>query len=770
MAEHSPKLDEPLADAVEEARADVEAGERSPDEPVPVLVEAEGSLPAADGDTRAEKLASLREAATERLEPVRSGLEAAGAAPGDYAEFWVTDAVAAALTVDQIPAVADLDAVGAVRLDAAVDAACSTDPAGRVGADAVHESRPSYTGDGVTVAVLDSGVDADHPALAGSVADAVDAAGGRADGPGDHGTQVAGVVAADAERRGVAPDAAVLDVRVAPSGRARPSWLLRGFQAAVTGGADVVAVGVGWSHVTHGWECPYGFCPLCDAADRVVELGPVVVAPVGNEARESEAEHVDTSIRCPGNARSVLSVGAHHDGDHADFSSVGPTSYGADCPDVSAPGVDVTAPVVGGEWAAASGTSVAAAHAAGVAALLREKYAHLDTVDVKHVLRTTAFDDDVDHSLRTIALSGEPNTLGAGPVNADRAFDYLAPAEDEADVYIADHVHDNGSRFDSANRSPDIWSQIERSGREAHGVVNPHTSPEFGQTNYAYVRVHNRGTEPTNEAVVRMRARGFSTFPKGDGRSEGIPIEGLRPGETRIVGPFTWDPPSIGHGCFRGRIDVSRQSGGYGWRSSEPEVAQRNIDVVDSLPNGSIERAFYVEGREGESCRADLVVDRSAFPGEVRLRVLRRYVEDGVELDGVEIEETTDLKATVRVPDDQGRFAGVPLEPGEETKTYVEMVFPEDVTAGAGIGVTVEQWVDGRFVGDVSFLGNCVGGSPLVRNMASGEVHRHDCTWAERIEPGNKRPVRSLRALQARGFPRVGLEGCYYCLPEFHSG
>jgi subtilisin family serine protease len=751
MVEHQSKLDGPLADAVEQARADIEAGERSPDEPIRVLVEADGSLPAADGDTRAGKLASLREAAAERLQPVRSGLEAAGVGPDAYSAFWVTDAVAAALTVEQVEAVADLDAVGAVRLDRAVDAACSTDPAAGADADAIHESEPGYTGRGVSVAVLDSGVDADHPALAGRVADAVDATGGRAGDPGDHGTGVAGVVAADGERRGVAPDAEVLDVRVASSREARPSWLLQGYQAAVTGGADVVAVGVGWSHVTHWWECPYGFCPLCDAADRVAELGAVVVAPVGNEARESEAEHVDTSMRCPGNARSVLAVGAHEGDDRAGFSSVGPTSYGADCPDVSAPGVDVTVPVIGGEWAAASGTSVAAAHVTGVAALLREKYAHLDTTDVKHVLRANA-------------LGGSGNTLGAGPVDAERAFGYLAPAEDEADVYIADHVHDDGSRFDGGSRSPDVWSQIEQFGREAHGVVNPHTSPEFGQTNYVYVRAHNRGTEPTNEAVVRMRTKRFSTFPKGDGRSEGIPIEGLRPSETRIVGPFTWDPPRTGHGCFLARIDVSRESGGYGWQSSHPEVAQRNIDVVDSLPNGTMERAFYVEGREGESCRADLVVDRSGFPGEVRLRVLRRYVEDGVE-----IEETTDLKATVRVVDDQGRFAGVPLEPGEETKTYVELAFPEDVNPGRPVGVTVEQYVDGELVGDVSFLGNCLGETPFVRNVDSGEVHRHDCTWAERIDPENKRPVRSLRALRARGFPETGLEGCYYCLPRFHS-
>ncbi|MFV2020374.1 S8 family serine peptidase [Micromonospora sp. LOL_023] len=248
---------------------------------------------------------------------------------------------------------------------------------GQIGAPTAHDA--GFTGTGVTVAVLDSGIDADHPDLAGKVArsenftedsDPADKVG--------HGTHVASIIAgsgaaSDGANRGVAPDATLISGKVCESYWCTESALLAGMQwAAADQRATVINVSLG------GWDTPE-IDPLEEAVDTLTaETGSLFVISAGNFGG-------DRTIASPGSAAAALTVGAvDRDDVLAGFSSRGPR-VGDDTvkPDLTAPGVDIVAARAAGttldepvdeHYVAASGTSMAAPHVTGAVALLAQKH------------------------------------------------------------------------------------------------------------------------------------------------------------------------------------------------------------------------------------------------------------------------------------------------------------------------------------------------------------------------------------------------------------
>jgi serine protease AprX len=258
------------------------------------------------------------------------------------------------------------------------------------------------TGAGVKVAVLDSGIDAEHPAL--GVSHQVETCGEENSVPGAHGTHCAGILASrDSVLSGVAPGVELIDVKVLrANGTGRHTWISQGVDAALDLGAHVLSMSLGFNHLPatfsggHGWSCPDGACPLCLAADNAVAEGALVVAAAGNEHERCQQARMggagliyDTEIACPGQAASALTVGSHHKKTHAPAwsSSSGPTAYGSAKPDLCAPGVDVlsTIPLPRDgkgvadrnahrslQFGVMSGTSMATPAVAGACALLIE--------------------------------------------------------------------------------------------------------------------------------------------------------------------------------------------------------------------------------------------------------------------------------------------------------------------------------------------------------------------------------------------------------------
>ncbi|GAB3841836.1 S8 family peptidase [Dactylosporangium cerinum] len=269
----------------------------------------------------------------------------------------------------------------------------------RIGAPAAWQA--GHTGKGITVAVLDSGIDTGHPDLAGAVVGAQDftgSASGTADGFG-HGTHVAGIITGDGAASsgryvGVAPDATLLNGKVLnDNGLGLESWAIAGMEWAVQQGARVVNMSLSGS-VGPGAEDL-----MSETVDRLTEQsGTLFVVAAGNAGPNAG------TVGSPGTAERALTVGAVDGGDAmADFSSRGPTNPGGALkPDVTAPGVDIVSALAEGsrfaQWYAAvdghyvslSGTSMATPHVAGAAAILAGEHPGWQAVEMKASLMGTA--------------------------------------------------------------------------------------------------------------------------------------------------------------------------------------------------------------------------------------------------------------------------------------------------------------------------------------------------------------------------------------------
>ncbi|MFJ6154558.1 S8 family serine peptidase [Micromonospora profundi] len=276
--------------------------------------------------------------------------------------------------------------------------------------------KAGYTGKGVRVAVLDTGADFTHPDLAGRVVDRADftAEGGDAVDHNGHGTHVASTIAgtgaaSNGQRRGVAPAANLVIGKVLDDhGSGEDSGIIAGMEWAAAR-ADVVNMSLGGSYPDDGSD------PLSLAVDALSkQTGALFVIASGNSGG---------AISSPGSAASALTVGAVDRDDRlADFSSRGPlvTSRVAK-PELVAPGVDIVAARAAGTnlqdpidkfYEGSTGTSMAAPHVAGAAALLAQRHPDWTGERLKAALVGAAD-----------PLTGvDPYAVGAGRLNAARAL------------------------------------------------------------------------------------------------------------------------------------------------------------------------------------------------------------------------------------------------------------------------------------------------------------------------------------------------------------
>jgi subtilisin family serine protease len=185
-----------------------------------------------------------------------------------------------------------------------------------------------------------------------------------------------------------------------------------------------VNISMSIAHDVRSFAC--GRTPICEACSRLVGSGVVVVAAAGNrgyalfqdEKGRRTPGYRASSITDPGNCEDVITVGAtHRHQPHkygvSFFSSRGPTGDGRMKPDLVAPGEKINAPVPGDDTETLDGTSMAAPHVSGAAALLMARYSELigEPRKIKHILCETATD-----------LGRERNFQGAGMLDILRAL------------------------------------------------------------------------------------------------------------------------------------------------------------------------------------------------------------------------------------------------------------------------------------------------------------------------------------------------------------
>jgi serine protease AprX len=340
--------------------------------------------------------------------------------------------------LQQDPAVDHLS--GDIRIRSAADVTAEAIGADQVWAG-IDGSRP-LSGRGVTVAVIDSGIDTRHNAfLKNRVVVTRDFTGGDGIDRFGHGTHVAGLIAG---QRGIVPEtqtyqgiatgAALVNLRVLGNdGSGVASDVVEAIDWAV---AHQHEYKIGVINLSLGAPVlqPYRDDPMCEAVERAVNAGITVVVAAGNLGRTPDGKSLYGGITAPGNSPYALTVGAvdthgtpeRSDDTLAPYSSKGPTRYDLVLkPDVVAPGshlvsaeasdayLPTTYPErhVAGSGANAymqlSGTSMAAGVVSGAAALLLEHRPALRPADVKAALQLTST------YMGSVGLAG----AGAGEIN-----------------------------------------------------------------------------------------------------------------------------------------------------------------------------------------------------------------------------------------------------------------------------------------------------------------------------------------------------------------
>jgi serine protease AprX len=297
------------------------------------------------------------------------------------------------------------DGIELIELDPLLEATTLDEVPTDIDLPSFRDGYPDIDGEGVTVAVLDTGVDCQHPFL--TVAESFSTCDEPVEKPGKHATHCAGIVASrDAEYRGVAPGVRLVNIKVGrANGLIQPRWVSQGFDQAAAIGAQIISLSVGFNHRPlsspggHGWWCTRRQkCQVCVSVETAVRRGAqLVVVAAGNEhelaeemRRTGAGRLLDTELCCPGQSRDAVTVGSicKSSWAPAGSSSHGPSSTGAIKPDVAAPGVNITSTVpvprgLDGQvvsnpsrsdvFARDSGTSMATPVVAGIAALLTQQ-------------------------------------------------------------------------------------------------------------------------------------------------------------------------------------------------------------------------------------------------------------------------------------------------------------------------------------------------------------------------------------------------------------
>ncbi len=282
----------------------------------------------------------------------------------------------------------------------------------------------SITGEGITIGIIDTGVDYTHADLGGcfgtscKVVDGWDFVNNDADPMDDnsHGTHVAAIAAGNGGLKGVAPGATIYAYKVlSAAGPGTQSNII----AAVNRSTDPNQDGDFSDHldVINLSLGSYGRPndAMSQAVDNSVDLGVVAVVGAGNSGPDIEnyCRHTEDpsglsySICSPGTARKAITVGASgNSGNILGFSSRGPTTSGTAKPDISAPGGYVCAARLHGynggfscsnldnTYVAFFGTSMAAPHVAGAVALIKQDHSDWTPTEIKYALRDSATDTD----------------------------------------------------------------------------------------------------------------------------------------------------------------------------------------------------------------------------------------------------------------------------------------------------------------------------------------------------------------------------------------
>jgi len=279
----------------------------------------------------------------------------------------------------------------------------------QVGAPVAWDS--GLTGKGVTVCVVDTGIDGTHPDLKDRIVGWKDIVGNRTTPYDDfgHGTHCAGIIAgtgtaSGGKYRGVAPEADLIGVKVlSKNGSGNESDILAGIQYAAGTNASIISLSLGSDEHSQA---------ICDAVSEAARRGKIVVCAVGNSGPKGG------SVGCPSHNKDAITVGAIDCNDYVcSFSSRGPTKDGNIKPDVVAPGWRIVScraygimddKAIDHYYLSESGSSMACPMVTGTVALMVQMDPKLTPQKARDILTKTAC---------PLGASSPNNDYGYGRVN-----------------------------------------------------------------------------------------------------------------------------------------------------------------------------------------------------------------------------------------------------------------------------------------------------------------------------------------------------------------
>ncbi|MFB7469653.1 S8 family serine peptidase [Kitasatospora sp. NPDC056184] len=520
-------------------------------------------------------------------------------------ELWQQLGPAAAASTAGLaePAAGLAPGVAKIWLDGKVGAALDRSTA-QIGAPEAWRS--GLTGRGVKVAVLDTGIDSGHPDLAGSIGESSDFTGGAAgvkDADG-HGTHVASIVGGDGAAsegrfKGVAPDAELLVGKVLDDeGNGQESWVLQGLEWAAAR-APIVNISL-TGPPTDGTD------PMAQAVNTLADrYGTLFVAAAGNSGRAG-------TVGTPGSADAALTVGSVDRTDRLSrLSSQGPrTGDHAVKPDLTAPGGDIVAAraagttgqsPVGDQYTAISGTSMAAPHVAGAAALLLQQHPDWTGPQLKAALTSSA----------RPAAEQSSYQQGAGRLDVARATVQTVLATAES----------TGIRF-----------------------TDQRTGPAVTRT----VTYRNTGSEPVTLDLTTA-VTGTDGAPGPAGALTVSPARLTLPAGGSGQATVTADPAAVAPGAtLSGRVTAG--IGGPGTSPAAPSVT-----TAFALSREAVQHEITVQAVDREGA--------ALGPGDWQTGFSQLHLVD-LDTRAAYALRFTDGTATVRVPEGRYNLAGKLVTPG----------------------------------------------------------------------------------------------------------
>ncbi len=259
-------------------------------------------------------------------------------------------------------------------------------------------------GKGVKVAVLDTGIDKDHPDLKDAIIDSKDFTGDGIEDANGHGTHCAGIIGSRINNVGfvgVAPESDLLIAKVLGNdGMGAFSWIADGVDWAVKKGAHIISMSLGG---------PVSSNDLFKSIHSALVKGVFVICAAGNEGSLFQ-----NSIGYPGRYGGVITVASHdNNGNRSGFSSRGGEI------DVMAPGSDIWSTYKDGGYAKLSGTSMATPFVAGLASLIVAKH-------IASSKNNTPLENNEDLKEHLLWMAAHPgyhdNETGYGPLQPFQYF------------------------------------------------------------------------------------------------------------------------------------------------------------------------------------------------------------------------------------------------------------------------------------------------------------------------------------------------------------